>query len=208
MAGRAEVVPDWGPVATRVRTEAAGNWDDSIAVKRFEGHGGRLIHGFGQLCGPHTVAVGDERITARRGIVIATGSKPAIPPIEGLAEVDYWTTHDLIQAATLPESLLVLGGGAVGCELGQVMARFGVNVTIVEAGERLLPAEEPEASRVLEAAFAAEDIHVHTALPAVRVHSRNESIVVTLAGGKELASERLLVATGRRVELSSLDWNP
>jgi pyruvate/2-oxoglutarate dehydrogenase complex dihydrolipoamide dehydrogenase (E3) component len=150
------------------------------------------------------VTVGDEGFTARRGIVIATGSKPAIPPIPGLDEVDYWTTHDLIQAERLPRSLVVLGGGAVGCELGQLLARFGAEVTIVEAGDRLLPAEEPEASAAMEAAFAAEGIDVHAGAAVQRVGSRNGSIIVTLAGGAEVASERLLVATGRTVDLSGL----
>lgn len=204
MAGHAEVTPDWDPVAARVRTEATGGWDDSVAVERFEGRGGRLVHGRGKLTSPRTVTVGDESFTARRGVVIATGSKPAIPPIPGLAEVDYWTTHDVIEVERLPKSMVVLGGGAVGCELGQVLARFGVEVTIVEAGDRLLPAEEPEASEAVEAAFAAEGINVHTGAAAQQVGSRDGSIVITLAGGAELVSERLLVATGRTVDLSGL----
>jgi len=204
MAGNAEVNPDWSPVAARVRAEATGGWDDSVAVKRFEGRGGRLIHGRGRLTGHNTVTVGDKRFTARRGIVIATGSKPAIPPIPGLAEVDFWTTHDVIRAEKLPKSLVVLGGGAVGCELGQVLARFGVDITIVEAEDRLLPSEEPEASAVVEAAFAAEGIHVHTGAAAQQLESRNGSIVVMLTGGTKLAGERLLVATGRTIDLSSL----
>jgi pyruvate/2-oxoglutarate dehydrogenase complex dihydrolipoamide dehydrogenase (E3) component len=204
MAGQAQVTPDWDPVAARVRAEATGGWDDSVAVERFEGHGGRLVHGRGVLTGPRTVTVGDESFTARRGIVIATGSKPAIPPIPGLAEVDFWTTHDVIQLERLPKSMVVLGGGAVGCELGQVLARFGVDVTVVEAADRLLPAEEPEVSEAVEAAFAAEGIDVHTGAAAQRVGSRDGSIVVTLAGGAEIASERLLVATGRRVDLTGL----
>jgi pyruvate/2-oxoglutarate dehydrogenase complex dihydrolipoamide dehydrogenase (E3) component len=204
MAGQAQVTPDWDPVAARVRAEATGGWDDSVAVERFEGHGGRLVHGRGVLTGPRTVTAGDESFTARRGIVIATGSKPAIPPIPGLAEVDFWTTHDVIQLERLPKSMVVLGGGAVGCELGQVLARFGVDVTVVEAADRLLPAEEPEVSEAVEAAFAAEGIDVHTGAAAQRVGSRDGSIVVTLAGGAEIASERLLVATGRRVDLTGL----
>lgn len=203
MAGKVEVTPDWNPIAARVR-EATGGWDDSAAVERFESRGGRLRHGRGKLTGPRTVTVGAESFTARRGIVIATGSKPAIPPIPGLAEVDYWTTHDVIQAETLPRSLTVLGGGVVGCELGQVLARFGVDVTIVEAGDRLLPTEEPEASEVVAAAFAAEDIHIHVGAAAQRVEARDGSMVVTLAGGAELVSERLLVATGQAVDLRGL----
>jgi pyruvate/2-oxoglutarate dehydrogenase complex dihydrolipoamide dehydrogenase (E3) component len=156
------------------------------------------------LTGPRTVSVGDESFTARSGVVIATGSKPAIPPVPGLAEVDYWTTHDVIRAKKLPKSMVVLGGGAVGCELGQLLARFGVDVTIVEAGDRLLPAEEPEASEAVEAVFAAEGIDVHTGEAAQRVGSRDGSIVVTLTGAAELASQHLLVATGRTVDLSGL----
>lgn len=95
MAGRAEVTPDWEPVA----------------VERVAGRGGRLVHGRGKLTEPRTV--GDERFTARLGLVIATGSKPAIPPILGLAEVDFWTTHDVIRVERLPKSIVVLGGGAV-----------------------------------------------------------------------------------------------
>lgn len=204
LAGSVQVSPDWAPVAARIRAEATGGWDDSAAVARFEGRGGRLVHGRGKLTGPRTVTVGDESFTARRGIVIATGSRAAIPQIEGLAEVDFWTTHELIQAETLPESIIVLGGGAIGAELGQVLARFGVRVTIVEAGERLLPAEEPEASEVLAAEFAAEGIEVRTRAAAQRVQSRDGSIVVTLAGGSELAGERLLIATGRTADLSGL----
>ena len=204
MAGQAEVTPDWVPVASRVRAEATGGWDDSIAVERFEGRGGRLVHGRGKLTGPRTVTVGDESFKARLGVVIATGSKPAIPQIPGLAEVDFWTKHDVIQAERLPKSLVVLGGGAVGCELGQVLARFGVDVSVVEAADRLLPEEEPEASLAVEAAFAAEGINVHIGAAARQVGSRDGSIVVTLAGGMELAGERLLVATGRTVDLSGL----
>jgi pyruvate/2-oxoglutarate dehydrogenase complex dihydrolipoamide dehydrogenase (E3) component len=204
MAGRAVVTPDWALVAARVRAEATGGWDDSIAVSRFEGRGGRLVHGRGRLTGPRTVAVGDERFKARRGIVIATGSKPAIPPIPGLAGVDFWTTHDVIQLETLPKSLVVLGGGVVGCELGQLLSRFGVEVTIVEAADRLLPAEEPEASAAVEAAFAAEGIGVRTGRAAKQVAARDGSIAVTLDGGAEVVGERLLVATGRTVDLSGL----
>jgi pyruvate/2-oxoglutarate dehydrogenase complex dihydrolipoamide dehydrogenase (E3) component len=203
IAGEAIVRPDWKPVAERVRY-ATGGWDDSAAIERFGKRGGRLIKGRGRLTGPRTVTVGDETITARIGVVIAAGSKPVVPPIEGLVDVDYWTTHDLIQAEELPESLIVLGGGAVGCELGQVMSRFGVHVSMVEAADRLLPEEEPEASQVLEEAFAAEVIDVYTGAAAQRVGNRDGSIVVSLDGGRELVGERLLMATGRKPSLSGL----
>ncbi|MCZ6538455.1 MAG: FAD-dependent oxidoreductase, partial [Chloroflexi bacterium] len=204
MAGKVDVRPDWAPVATRIRTEATGGWDDSLAVERFESRGGRLIHGRGKLTGPRTVSVGDESITARLGVVIATGSKPAIPGIDGLDDVKFWTTHDVIEAEELPDSLIVLGGGPIGCELGQVLARFGVKVTIVEAADRLLPGEEPEASESVASAFEAEGIKVRSGAMVQRVRSDDSSIVVTLAGGAELAGSRLLVATGRTVDLTGL----
>jgi len=204
MAGCVKITPDWAPVAERVRSEATGGWDDSIAVKRFEDRGGRLVHGYGKLTGPRTVAVGNRSFRARKGIVIATGSKPAIPPIPGLTDVDFWTTHNAIQVERLPESMVIIGGGVAGCELGQVLARFGVKVTIVEAGERLLPGEEPEASEVIRAAFAAEGIDVHTKAAVQGVGSRDGLISVALPGGVNLSSERLLVATGRKVDLGSL----
>ncbi len=204
MAGVVDVRPDWSQVAERVRTEATAGWDDSFAVQRFEGRGGRLIRGRGKLTGPRTVSVGGESITARRGVVIATGSKAAIPGIDGLGDVDFWTTHDVIEAEELPDSLIVLGGGPIGCELGQVLARFGVKVTIVEAADRLLPGEEPEASEAVAAAFEAEGIDVRSGAAVQRVRSDDGSIVITLAGGEELAGSRLLVATGRTVDLAGL----
>lgn len=203
MAGEADVTPDWGPVAEKVRW-MTGGWDDSTAVERYGNRGGRLIKGRGKLVGPRTVAVGDQRFTARRGIVIATGSQPFIPPIAGLDEVDYWTTRDVIAMDEIPESMVIIGGGSSGSELGQVAAQFGARLTIIEADDRLLSKEEPEASEVVEAAFAAEGIDVHTGSRAERVESRDGLIVVTLADGKEVVGERLFIATGRRVDLSGL----
>jgi pyruvate/2-oxoglutarate dehydrogenase complex dihydrolipoamide dehydrogenase (E3) component len=204
MAGRAAVTPNWAPVAARIRTEVTGGWDDSTAVERFVARGGRLIHGRGKLTGPDMVAVDEQTFTARRGIVIATGSKPAIPHIPGLADAADWTTHDIIQAETLPESLIVLGGGAVGCELGQMLTRFGVAVTIVEGSDRLLAHEEPEASATIDGAFEADGIRVHTGVLATSVGSSPDSVNVQLSSGAEIAAERLLVAAGRAVDLSGL----
>lgn len=204
IAGHAEVTADWAPLAKRIREQATGDWNDSMAVARFEGAGGRFVRGWGKLTGPDTVAVGERSFKATRGVILATGSQPFIPPIAGLSDVEYWVTHDVIKAETLPGSLLILGGGAVGCELGQVLARFGVKVTIVEAEDRLLPQEEPEASAVLRTAFEAEGITVHTGAPVERVDQRTENVVATLAGGEELSASKILVATGRTVDLSQL----
>jgi pyruvate/2-oxoglutarate dehydrogenase complex dihydrolipoamide dehydrogenase (E3) component len=163
-----------------------------------------LIKGRGKLVGPRTVAVGDESFTARHGIVIATGSKPSLPPIQGLDEVDYWTTHEVIAMEEVPKSMIVIGGGSSGCELGQVAAQFGADVTILEADDHLLPREEPEASELVEAAFAAEGIQVRTGAKAERIASQDGSIVVTLAGGEQVTAERVLISTGRTVDLNDL----
>ena len=88
MAGDIDISPDWGPVAEKVRW-MTGGWDDSIAVERFGNRGGTLIKGCGKLTGPRTVSVGDQSFTASLGIVITTGSKPFIPPIQGIDKVDY-----------------------------------------------------------------------------------------------------------------------
>ena len=204
MAGTAEVTPDWGLVAQRIRDEATGGWDDSYAVERFEAKGGRFVRGLGSLTGPRTVAVDGQEFTAGRGIVIGTGSRPRIPDIPGLSEVGYWISRDVIAATDLPESLIVLGGGSVGCELGQVLARFGVEVTIVEGRDRLMSAGEPEASEIVRTVFEAEGIAVHTGAGAERVERRGESTAVLLEGGRELVAQRLLVASGRIVDVSEL----
>ncbi|REK11844.1 MAG: NAD(P)/FAD-dependent oxidoreductase [Actinobacteria bacterium] len=204
LIGRVDVSPDWSLVAGRVRSEITGSWDDAPAVARFEGRGGTLVRGRGRLTGYKTVAVNDREFEARRGIVIATGSVPAIPPIPGLAQLEYWTTRDAIGAESLPSSLLVLGGGPVGCELGQVFSRFGVDVTIVEGQNRLLGGEEPEASAAVMAAFEAEGIGIRTGVHVISVDSDTGGVVATLDDNSTLSAERLLIATGRHVELGGL----
>ncbi len=203
-AGTAEITPDWGLLASRVRGEVTWEWEPKWGINRFQDRGGRLIQGYGRLDGPRTVVVNDERITARLGVVVATGSKPLIPSVPGLDGVDYWTHRDVIGAETLPESVVVLGGGFVGCELGQLMARFGAKVTIVEGSERLLAQEEPEASEQLAKAFEEEGIVVRTGARAERVDEREGQIVVMLSNGDEVEGERLLVATGRRPNVSGI----
>ena len=133
LAGAADVHPDWAPVAARIRDEATDNWDDKVAADRFTGKGGHLVRGHGTITGPGEVTVGDRVFRARRGIVINSGTDPAVPPIQGLAGTPYWTNREIVKAEQVPESLIVLGGGAIGSELAQVFARFGTAVTVVEA---------------------------------------------------------------------------
>jgi pyruvate/2-oxoglutarate dehydrogenase complex dihydrolipoamide dehydrogenase (E3) component len=207
MAGASTVTPDWSPVARRIREEATDYWDDKVAADRFAGKGGHLVRGRGTITGPDAVTVpgpsGPRVFRARKGIVINTGTEPAIPPIEGLPGTPYWTNREIIQAEQVPESMIVLGGGAIGAELAQVFARFGTEVTVVEALPRLVSFEEPEASMLIERIFTAEGIKVCTDAPAERVSYRDTCFSVHL-GGAVLTAERLLVATGRRANLAAL----
>ncbi|MDO8362861.1 MAG: NAD(P)/FAD-dependent oxidoreductase [Actinomycetota bacterium] len=204
MAGSAEVQPDWAPVAARIRAEATDNWDDTVAVERFEGKGGRFVRGHGRLTGRDTVTVGDRTFRASRALVVATGGQPSIPPIAGLAETPYWTNHQAIEAEQLPRSMIVLGGGAIGAEVAQVFARFGVDITIVEAAPLLLPLEEPEVGPVLAEVLSREGLTVITGVGAERVQHDEGRFAVHLADGRLLEAERLLVATGRRVDLAAI----
>ncbi|GIG61273.1 pyridine nucleotide-disulfide oxidoreductase [Longispora fulva] len=199
-AGQAAVRPDWAPVHARIRDEATDNWNDQVAVDRFTGKGGTFLRGHARLIGPGRVQVGSDVYEAGRGVIIATGTTPVIPPIPGLADSPYWTNRDAIEAAELPGSLTVLGGGAIGLELAQVFARFGVAVTVVEAGDRLLAMEEPESSTVAQRALAGDGVTVHLGRRAVKV----DGTTVFLDDGTEITSERVLVATGRRVDLAGL----
>lgn len=204
LVGAVDVTADWSLVAARVRDEITGGWDDSYAVARFEGNGGTFVRGRGTLTGPTTVAVDGVEYEARRGIVVATGSKPAIPPIPGLGDVDYWTTRDAIQASELPSSMLILGGGAVGCELSQVFARFGVSVTIVEGRDRLLPMEEPEASSAITEAFESEGIEIVAGARVESISGEAGAIIAAMSDGSQVSAERLLVAAGRAVDVEGL----
>jgi pyruvate/2-oxoglutarate dehydrogenase complex dihydrolipoamide dehydrogenase (E3) component len=209
LAGSAAVRPDWAPVARRIRDEATDNWDDKAAADRFTGLGGLLFRGQGRIIGPGRVAVGGDVLRARRAVVINTGTAPAIPPIPGLAGTPYWTNHQAIETEQVPDSLIVLGGGAIGAELAQVFSRFGAEVTVVEALDRLLPPEEPEAGALLAEVFGREGIRVRTGAKAERVtHDRDAGdrgrFTVTLADGGELGGSALLVATGRRADLAAV----
>lgn len=204
MAGHAVVRPDWAPVAARIRDEATDDWDDTVAVERFESKGGRFARGRGRMTASDVVTVGDRQFRATRAVVLATGTTPAIPPIPGLSGTPYWTNHDVIEAKELPKSIIVLGGGAIGAELTQVLARFGVDVTLVEAATRLLPLEEPEAGHLLSDVFTHESVTVITGIGASRVDHDGRQFAVQLGDDRVIHAERLLVATGRTVDLAAI----
>ena len=141
---------------------------------------------------------------AARGVVINAGTQPWAPPIPGLSEVAYWTNREAIETTEVPSSLLVLGGGAIGVELGQVFARFGSQVTIVEVGPHLLPLEEPESGKLLTDVLEGEGLGIVCGAQVTSVRQQGQSIALELAVGEVLEGEHLLVATGRRSDLAGL----
>lgn len=207
LAGSATVRPDWAPVAARIRSEATDNWDDTVAVERFEKAGGRFVRGWGRITAPGEVSVttteGLRIFRARRAIVLNPGGGPAIPPIPGLDETPYWTNRDAVTATEVPESLIVIGGGPVASEFAQVFTRFGAEVTML-VRSRLLPRDEPEAGELLADVFGGEGITVRRGVEAAKVGHDGRQFTALLDDGDVLHGRRLLVATGRRTDLGAL----
>ena len=196
MAGSATVVPNYSIVADRIRDEATDDWNDQVAVDRFVGKGGTFVRGRGVLDGPGRVVVGDDVYVASRGVILATGTSPAVPPVPGLADAKPWTNRDIVKVRAVPASMIVVGGGAIGLELAQAFSRFGAKVTIVEALDRILAPEEPETSELLTKVLRAEGIDVRTGVGISSV-TRDGQVSATLADGSIVTADEILVAAGR-----------
>ncbi len=195
LSGAASVTPDWSRPARRITEEATKGWTDDANAKAVTDAGVRLVRGRGRLTGPGVVEVDGVSYTAARGVVLNTGTEPLVLPIEGLSDTPYWTNRDVVKVTALPESLAIIGGGPIGCELAQAMARFGVKVTVLEMADRLLAVEEPETSELLTRVFRAEGITVHTGVKISRV-DYDAGFTIT-AGDVRVEAEQLLVAAGR-----------
>ena len=202
-AGSADVWADWAPVHARIRDEATDDWDDTVAVKRLEDAGVRFVRGHGRLTGPRTVDVDGETFEAATGVVLNTGTRPATPPIDGLAETPFWTNRDVLRVDTLPSTLGVIGGGPIGAELAQALARFGVRVTVIEAGPHLLGPVEPEAGALVADVFGREGLQVLDGATISRVSYDGGQFTVAV-DGQELRFEKLLVAAGRTPNLDDV----
>jgi pyruvate/2-oxoglutarate dehydrogenase complex dihydrolipoamide dehydrogenase (E3) component len=195
---------DFPKVSKRV-LGMARDLDDSRPAAAMAATGARLFRGEGTLRDERTVEVGSERLIARRAVVIANGSTAAIPTIPGLDTVDFWTNRQAAIPRELPASLAILGGGAIGVELGQAFARLGSKVTVIEAGARFLGFEDPEAGAALRPHLEADGITLSIGDPCVGVgpqsatsSHRSSAVVLTLKSGAVVSADRLLVATGRR----------
>jgi len=196
-ASRVEWDVDFPKVSKRVLWMAR-DLDDTRPAAALEATGAKLFRGEGKLVDLRTVEVGTEELIARKAVVIANGGTAAIPPIPGLETVKFWTNRQAAVPRELPGSLAVLGGGAVGVELGQAFARLGSKVTVIEAGPRFLALEEPEAGAALQPHLEADGITLMVGDPCVAVEQHGSAVVVHLKSGAIVPAERLLVATGRR----------
>jgi pyruvate/2-oxoglutarate dehydrogenase complex dihydrolipoamide dehydrogenase (E3) component len=190
------------------RDYMTSGWKDDGQERWLADHGVRLLRGTGRLAGLRKAQVdGGPGVTARRAVVLATGSSAVLPPVPGLAEVRPWDNRAATAAKEVPERLLVLGGGAVGLELAQAFRRLGAaEVTVVEGGPRLLPREEPFAGEQVLDAFQAEGIVVRldTLLTAARREGADGPVRATLSSGEEVTADEVLVAVGRRPNTSDV----
>ncbi len=199
-----EPTVDLGRVMDHVHSviERIQQHDDA---ERFRGYGCEVLLGeAARFVTPHEVEVGGRRISGRR-FVIATGSRPFVPPIEGLEEAGCLTNENLFSLRERPRRLLVLGGGPIGLEMAQAFARLGSRVTLVERLPQLLPQEDPELARILERRLVAEGIDVHTGVTAEAVLSTPDGHQVRCSGGHRFVADRILVALGRRPNVESLN---
>jgi pyruvate/2-oxoglutarate dehydrogenase complex dihydrolipoamide dehydrogenase (E3) component len=201
-ASRVEWSVDFPRVSRRVWWMAR-DLDDSRPAAAMQATGAQLFRGEGKLTDLRTVAVGRDELVGRRAVVIANGTTATIPAIPGLESVEFWTNRQAAIPRELPHSLAILGGGAVGLELGQAFARLGSTVTVIEGGPALLPQEEPEAGAALRRHLQAEGVRVLTGDPCASVERQAapapaSAVLVHLKSGATLSADRLLVATGRR----------
>ena len=196
------------------RDEVIHDRDDSGQLPWLEERGIELFRGSGTLDGERQVRVGDDLLSARRAIVVATGSSAAMPPIDGLDSARPWNNREGTTSKHVPESMIVLGAGPVGCELSQAWSSLGCRVTLIEGGPRVLSREEPfVGEEVGEALREQHGVDVRTGTKAVRVSRDGDVVTVELDNGSAVAAAEILVAVGRKprtteIGLESVEVEP
>jgi dihydrolipoamide dehydrogenase len=185
--------------ALRRRDEVIHDLDDSSQLPWLQERGITLVRGHGRLTGEKTVAVGDVVLRARRAVIIAVGTAPLIPPVPGLREARPWTNREAVTAKTVPGSLVVMGGGPVGCELAQAFATFGADVTLIELAPRILLHEEAYAAEQVRDGLCEAGVTVHEGVEITRVERGTDGrVTVETDGAGTLRADELLCASGRR----------
>jgi len=189
-----EVRVDFAAVMRR-KDEVVGQWRHGVE-KRLRESGVEVVRGHARLAGGGRVEVDGETYDAG-AIVVDVGLRPAVPPVRGLDSVPYLTNATALALAELPRRLLVLGGGYIGCELGQAFRRFGAEVALVDPGRHLMGREDDDVSEALEEAFRGEGIEIHLGSRAVEAAKTEDGVRLTLDDGRTLEGSHLLVAAGR-----------
>jgi pyruvate/2-oxoglutarate dehydrogenase complex dihydrolipoamide dehydrogenase (E3) component len=187
------------------RDEIIHDLDDSVQLPWLEDRGVELVRGVGALAGERRVRVGGEELEATRAVILAMGSLPSMPPIEGLDAIDdAWTNREATTAKRIPERLVIMGGGVVGVEMAQAFQTLGSQVTLIEGERRLLPREEEYACGQVTEALAEYGVDIRTGQKATKVSERDGTVVVTTADGGTAEGDTLLVALGRKPQTEGL----
>jgi pyruvate/2-oxoglutarate dehydrogenase complex dihydrolipoamide dehydrogenase (E3) component len=195
VAGVGRPPMDWAKVRD-YRDVIVRHHDDSAQVEQYRANGATVIKGEGRLAGRGQVAVNGEQLTADH-IVLGTGSRQAWPDVEGLDQVPAWTNREATNLKEIPERSLLIGGSAVGVELGTFLHRMGSRVTIVQRGPRLLGREVPELGEIVEAHLVKEGIDVRTNCRPRAVHRNGSDTVVDLDDGTSVRVDTIVLASGR-----------
>jgi pyruvate/2-oxoglutarate dehydrogenase complex dihydrolipoamide dehydrogenase (E3) component len=187
------------------RDEIIHDLDDDAQLPWLEDRRITLLRGVGELTGERRLRVGGEELEASRAVILATGSLPSMPPIEGLDAIDgAWTNREATTAKSIPERLVIMGGGVVGVEMAQAFQTLGSQVTLIEGERRLLPREEEFACAQVTEALDGYGVDVRTGQKAERVASRDGSVVVATSDGREAEGDTVLVALGRKPQTKGL----
>ncbi len=187
---------DW-PDTRDYRDYMIRNLDDSNQVSGYQKQGATVIKGAGRITGPGTVEA-DGQVLRAEHLIVATGSESVLPPVHGLDEVPVWTNREATTLRKIPKRVLMLGGSAVGVELGQFLRRYGADVTIVDVAPRLLAREDPRIGELISGYLSDDGVQIHTAVTPTRVDRDGDQTVLHLQDGTELRGDVLVVGTGRR----------
>src|SRR5262245_45564501 len=194
---------DVGAVLRR-RDEIIHDLDDSVQVPWLEQRNVAIVRASGRLDGERRVQAGDDTLIARKGVVVATGSSPLIPPIDGLREAEPWTNRDSATATEVPGRLAILGGGVVGVEMAQAYTSLGSKVTLIEQGDRLIAREEPFAADHVEQSLREQRVDIRLGGSATAVRAEGGEVTVELDDGGPVRADQLLVAIGRRLNTDDI----